>query len=148
MVKRLDEKPEEPAADHIGWSLWRAAEAWKRDFEAGMVARGHDWFAEARGGVLRHLDGKGTPQSDLAGRMRITKQAVQQLVDQLEGDGIVARFASDEDRRNRLVILTAKGKAAMRDASDVKRAVEARIAAKLGKADFERLRRLLDLIAS
>ncbi|MEO0362726.1 MAG: helix-turn-helix domain-containing protein, partial [Pseudomonadota bacterium] len=75
-------------ADHIGWRLWAAASAWKERYATAMIEAGHAWYAEARSSVVPHI-GDGAKQSALVRRMGLTKQAVQQLVDDLEKAGIV-----------------------------------------------------------
>lgn len=134
--------------DHIGWTLWRAAQAWRVEFTAGMVAVGHGWFGQARGRLMPHIGPSGLRQGDLAERAGLTKQAVQQFVDELVADGILMRTPDERDARARRVTLTAKGEAAMRDADRIKAEVEARWRARLGTEEFDRLdgllRRLID----
>ena len=74
---------EEAQADHIGLLLWHAAADWKTRMRDEMVDRGFPWHGEARGEVLTHIGPAGASQAALAERMGITKQAVQQLVEQL-----------------------------------------------------------------
>jgi DNA-binding MarR family transcriptional regulator len=147
MVKPLDDLPGPLPIDHLGWRLWHAAETWKRAFEAGMLARGHAWYGEARGGIFRHIGAAGISQSDLAARAAITKQAVQQFLDQLEQDGVVTRVPDTQDRRSKRVLLTRKGKAALHEANDVKREVEAAFGRKIGTENLARLSSLLDQLA-
>ena len=90
MVKPLDEIMP-PLLDHAGWRLWRVSRQWKACFDAGMRARGYPWFGEARSNVIGYLERSGLPQSELVKRMGLSKQAVQQLVDELVADGIVER---------------------------------------------------------
>ena len=135
MVKSLDDKIPE-LLDHVGWRLWRLARAWKAEFDAAMVARGHRWFAEARSNLLAHLDREGTPQSVLVARMGVTKQAVQQFVDELVEDGIVERRSNPGDRRSKFICLTRKGARVIADANVVKEAIQSEYAAALGKARF------------
>lgn len=136
MVKRLDE--DDPVLlDHVGWRLWRLASGWKAEFDTAMVKRGHAWFAEARSGLIGHLDREGTPQSELASRMRLTKQAVQQFVDELVAEGIVARHDNPRDGRSRIVRFTRKGLHALADANAVKQEIQARYASLLGPKRFE-----------
>ncbi len=135
MVGRFDEP-----IDHIGWDLWQAAAAWQRRFQSDMVAAGHPWFAEARAGLLAHLDRTGTRQSDLAARMDVSKQAIQQFVDGLVADGVVERRADPADARARWVVLTARGRAVHADADRIKRAIEAEWRKRLGKSAFAALR--------
>ncbi|TGT79101.1 helix-turn-helix domain-containing protein, partial [Mesorhizobium sp. M8A.F.Ca.ET.161.01.1.1] len=88
MVKELDEKPE-ALPDHVGWRLWQASRAWHAEFAAAMRAAGHGWFSEARAGLLGHIPRNGTRQSALIERAAISKQAVQQLLDGLEAEGVL-----------------------------------------------------------
>ena len=153
MVKEIDELATAPAnhdpplIDHLGWRLWCGFDAWRGRFLDGMRAAGHGWYAEARGGVLPHLDRAGTRQATLVQRMGLTKQAVQQLVDELERDGIVERRPDPSDRRGKIVAFTRRGLAVLADANRVKRAVEAELRGRLGNADFERLDALLRKMA-
>jgi len=134
--------------DHIGWTLWRATQAWRRDFVAGMAAAGHDWFAQARGNLLVYIGPDGIRQGDLAEKAGLTKQAVQQFVDELGQDGIVMRTPDEADARARRVRLTPLGEAAMRDADRIKLQIEARWRGILGDDAFlsleTTLRRLIE----
>ena len=139
MVKNLDEK-ESPFIDHLGVTLWRAAMTWRERVNAEMVKRGHAWFGDARGIIAIHLDPRGLQQSELVARTRLTKQAVQQLLDGLEADGIIERVVSEEDRRSKRVVYTAKGRACVRDALAVKQQIEQEYRALLGERNFNSLR--------
>lgn len=137
MVKKLDDNlvfP--PLIDHAGWRIGRLFKRWKQEFDAEMIALGHGFIAEARGAVIGHLRPAGAPQALIATELGISKQAVQQLVDELEAEGIVARVANPEDARGKLVTLTAKGATALRDSNRVKREIEARYRSALGEGDF------------
>ncbi len=153
MVKSLDGQENRqnddapPSIDHVGWRLWCASQAWKEKFLAGMLASGHHWYAEARSSIIPFLDREGTRQGVLVQRMGLSKQAVQQLVDDLEDEGIIERRPDPEDRRGKVVIFTQKGLRAQSDANRVKREVEASFQAKLGKEDFTRLDDLLRRLA-
>lgn len=144
MVKSLDENKGDPyLLDHIGLDLWRAALAWRERLTVEMVGRGHAWYGDARHAVAAALHPSGMPQSELVARMGMTKQAVQQLLDGLEVDGIVRREPDPNDRRGKLVVYTAKGRAAVRDATAIKRAIERDIRTALGDARFEAMKKAL-----
>ncbi len=125
--------------DHIGWTLWRAAQAWRTEFTAAMVAAGHGWFGQARGNLMVHIGPNGLRQGDLADRARLTKQAVQQFVDELVADGILMREKDDTDARVRRVRLTPAGEAAMRDADRIKAQIESRWRTTIGVQAFDQL---------
>jgi DNA-binding MarR family transcriptional regulator len=129
--------------DHIGWTLWRAAQVWRVEFTTAMVAAGYGWFGQARANLLPHIGPSGLRQGDLVTRAGLTKQAVQQFVDELVGDGILMRTPDESDARARRVVLTEAGLAAMRDADRIKAEIETRWRARLGSKDFDRLDALL-----
>lgn len=141
MVKSLDDKVE--LIDHIGILLWTAALDWRTRMRQDMVARGYPWHGEARGEVLAHVGPSGTPQSDLPERMGLTKQAVQQLIDQLVADGVVAREPDPLDKRARRIVLTELGRKDFAERNRVKRAIEDEYRAKLGEKRYDRLARAL-----
>ncbi|MEM9106282.1 MAG: MarR family transcriptional regulator [Pseudomonadota bacterium] len=144
MVKEIDDfRP-----DHIGWRLWDAATVWKEKFAAEMVAAGHDWYLEARSSVMPYVGPKGTRQSDIVDRMGLSKQAVQQLIADLERSGILCRDPDPDDGRGKIVRLTEKGLAFERDSRKAKRKVEAEMKAELGDSDFDSLVAILKRIGS
>jgi len=129
--------------DHIGWLLWRANQDWNLEFVDRMQAAGHGWFTAARSMVMGQVAPKGTKQGLLVDRLGISKQAVQQLIDGLEEDGILERVADPDDKRGRIVRLTEKGRAAMKDANRIKLEIEAGYRARIGDDEFARLSELL-----
>ena len=139
-----DDDPE--LIDHIGWDLWQATDAWKRRFTREMVKRGHAWYGEARGALIRHIDRKGVAQSVLTERAGMTKQAVQQHLDDLVGDGVVERKPDPGDARRKLIGFTAAGRRALADANKVKREIERDYIRVIGKQDAEALQRALRAI--
>jgi DNA-binding MarR family transcriptional regulator len=129
--------------DHIGWLLWQASQSWHRDFVSAMQQSGHPWFTEARSTLLGNIAPKGTRQGLLVEKLGISKQAVQQLLDGLELDGILERVADPLDKRGRIVRLTDKGRVAMSDANQIKLAIENDYRTLLGDAQFTMLADIL-----
>jgi DNA-binding MarR family transcriptional regulator len=135
--------------DHIGWTLWQAAQVWRGEFTTAMVAAGHDWFGQARGNLMMHICPEGgIRQGDLAGRVRMSKQAVQQFVDELVDDGILARTRENGDARSWRLRLTPAGEAAMRDADRIKLEIEMRWRARIGPEAFDALNTALKSLSS
>lgn len=130
MVKKLDEN--EALPEHVGWLLWQANRAWLQDFVGAMQAAGHGWFSDARATLMGQIPRGGIRQSALIERVGTSKQAVQQVLDGLEAEGVVARVPDPDDRRGRLVRYTDKGRAALRDADRVKAEIERRYAQRIG----------------
>jgi len=147
MVKKLDDDDFPPLLDHAGWRVARLFRQWKAEYEAAMTELGHGFIAEARGAVIGHLRLSGAPQSRVAAELGISKQAVQQLVDELEAEGIVERVPNPEDARGKLVRLTGRGAAALRDSNRIKQQIEDRYRAVLGDAGFAAFMAALDRLA-
>lgn len=143
MVKQLDEKKSGSGPDHVGIRLWTAYEAWKDDFVAAMNEAGHLWFTPSRAALLGFVPRKGLRQSDLIARMGISKQAVQQLVDGLEEEGVLERIPDPSDGRGRIVRHTEKGRAALADADRIKGEIEARWRDRMGAENFRLLFEML-----
>ena len=136
MVKKVDE---DRLPDHIGWRLWQANRNWLSAFVGGMRDAGHDWFSEARAGLMGNIPRSGVRQSVLIERVGTTKQAVQQLLDGLESEGIVERIVDPVDARGKYVRYTEKGLRALRDGDRVKQEIEARYVEILGEDRFAAL---------
>jgi DNA-binding MarR family transcriptional regulator len=137
MVKKLDEKDVLP--DHIGWRLWVASREWQRAFVSGLQAAGHDWFTEARAALMGHIPRAGIKQGALLERTGTTKQAVQQILDGLEADGVIARTVDPADRRGKIIRYTDKGLAALKDGDRIKRDIETEYRGRLGSSGFDAL---------
>jgi len=138
MVKELDEKSK-ALPDHVGWRLWQASRAWQAEFAAAMRAAGHGWFTEARAGLLGHISRDGIRQVALIDRSAISKQAVQQLLDGLEAEGVVQRLRDPRDGRGKLVGYTRQGLDALRDGDRIKLEIERRYVERIGKQRFAAL---------
>lgn len=139
MVKKLDEKVWPEVLDHVGVRLWQAAQRWKSELDAGLVATGYGWAAEARGNVIMHIGRTGIRQSELVRRMGLSKQAVQQLLDELARDGVIAREPDPDDRRGKRIVFTAAGRKLLAEANVVKRRIEDDYRAVLGDRRFDAL---------
>jgi DNA-binding MarR family transcriptional regulator len=63
--------------------------------------------------LLPHIDLDGTRLTDLAARLNVTKQAAQQLVDELVEMGILERGPDPNDARAKLVKFSKRGKAGL-----------------------------------
>jgi DNA-binding MarR family transcriptional regulator len=123
--------------DHVGLALWVASRTWQERFIVLMKARGFSWFGEARADLLAFIDREGTAQTQIVRRARLSRQAVQQLLDELEHAGIVARARNPADARSKLVIFTAQGLDVLCEANAAKLQIEAEYRQKLGDEDMK-----------
>jgi DNA-binding MarR family transcriptional regulator len=118
----------------------------RKDFRRQMAAEGFAWHLNASGEVLSHIPPEGISQSALTQSMGLSKQAVQQLLDQLEGSGVIRRETDPADKRVRRIVLTELGLSDRAAQKHVRRHLEETARDRLGKkllGKFEKaLRRL------
>ena len=95
---------------NLGNALLRAARLY-RDISLAALRQqpGFERMRESHASVMPHLDLGGTRQNVLAARMGISKQAVGQLLDEIEDAGFIYRTPDPADKRARLVRLTESG---------------------------------------
>ena len=129
--------------DHIGLDLWRAAKSWKQLLTDQMVAAGDEWYAGAPGMLTMHIGPNGISQSKLQDRAQLSKQAVQQLLDKLEQDGVIERAPHPTDKRAKLVRFTKVGLSALLLANRIKQQIEQDYREALGEDQFATLQAAL-----
>jgi len=109
---------------------------------AGLHARGFDDLTAAHLSVLQHPGPDGARPSELASRTRMTRQALNYLLGQMEQLGYLERRSEPADGTRR-VHLTARGRDATSTIRELVAEVEARWAEQLGPDRFAQLRELL-----
>jgi DNA-binding MarR family transcriptional regulator len=87
--------------------------------------------------------GESLPLGRLAERLSCVKSNVTQLVDRLEADGLVNRAADPNDRRSRLAVLTAAGRAAHSRGREIQMKAERELFGVLTRDESDTLHALL-----
>lgn len=95
------------------------------DLVARLHAAGYTDITASHQAVFEHIDRDGTRLTTLAQRSRMTHQAMGELVQALEHGGYLERQPDPGDRRARLIRLTPKGQALVRQALHDIREIEA-----------------------
>lgn len=131
----------------LGALLARAARAFNADVHRQLVALGYADVRVGHGAVFARIDADGRTVTELARRAGMTKQAMGELVEDLETKGYLRRVADPRDARARLVRLTAKGERHVRDAEGVVAEVEGDVVRRLGLARTGELRESLRRLA-
>lgn len=85
----------------------------------------------------------GVPLRQLVRELGITKQGAGQLVDTLVARGYLARTPDDSDRRQLIVTLTERGKAAAETQAAARAAIDSALTDRVGEADVAAARRAL-----
>jgi DNA-binding MarR family transcriptional regulator len=94
--------------------------------------------------VFQHPGPDGRSPGDIARGAHTSKQAMNNLLAQLERSGYLRRDVKPENRRERTVTLTARGQHAITAIRAAVDDLERRWQDELGRADYEQLRALLD----
>ncbi len=93
--------------------------------------------------LFPHIDLEGTRLTVLAQRLGISKQAVGQLVDDLEGMGLVERQPDPDDGRAKRICFSAKGRDAILQGLTVLGEVETELKDSIGQRHMRNLHQAL-----
>jgi len=126
--------------------LAAAGRALTATMRAKVAGCGFDGVTPAFASLLLLLDATGARPTTLAQRAGITKQAVSQLVRELEARDFVEQVPDSTDTRAKIIRLTENGVALKAVCTKAKQEVESIAIAKLGESRVTHLRQdLLDL---
>jgi DNA-binding MarR family transcriptional regulator len=105
--------------------------------------RGFDDLDAAHLNVFQYPGPQGARPSELAARLRITKQALNYLLGELERLGYLERRPDPDDLRSKRIVLTPRGTSAILVIRDAVAEMEIVWSKRLGPKRFAQLRRLL-----
>ena len=131
-----------PARDSFGSLLSRAARQWRRAADVGL--KPFD-LTEATWLPLVHIARAPMPprQKDLAASMSLDGSSVVRLLDNLEVAGLIRRKEGENDRRAKIIFLTARGRAIADKVEAVARRIRGNALADLSDKDIETTVRVL-----
>ena len=129
---------------NIGRLFQRAARAYSELAMEKAAIAGHDGLTVYHTALISNLDVEGTRITTLAERAGMTKQAMGQLVNELETRGYVRREPDPDDKRAALIKFTDLGWQFLQDAFEIKKEIEAEYAVILGDEGMQSLRQLLE----
>jgi DNA-binding MarR family transcriptional regulator len=109
----------------------------------GLHERGFTDLGPAHLLVLQWPTPDGLRPSELAAQARMTKQAMNYLLGNMEQAGYLTRAQDPDDRRSRRIRLTGRGHAVIKAMREIVREVEADWERELGAERFAELRTLL-----
>ena len=139
----------EEKEDDIPPALGRAVRAISTTMMAKVASRGFNDMTPAFASLMPLLDATGVRPTTLAQRAGITKQAISQLVRELEARGYVEQVPDSTDTRAKIARLTKRGVALHTACAEVRHELQFVAIAKLGKSRVSRLRRdLMELAAA
>ena len=132
-----------PGPPLIGALLRAPWEAVHRHMLERLHGRGFDDLDAAHLIVFQYPGPQGTRPSELAERLRMSKQALGYLLGQLQRLDYVERQPDPGDRRGKRIVMTTRGERAIAVIRDAVAEIEDDWARQLGTARFEQLRALL-----
>jgi DNA-binding MarR family transcriptional regulator len=115
-----------------------------RELHWRLAEQGHPDIREGHGCVFRFIDDRGCRLTDLAERSGYTKQAVGEVVVDLEGLGYVERVPDPADGRAKIIRLTDRGSEARSLALSVFADIEREWAERVGEERMVTLREVLE----
>jgi DNA-binding MarR family transcriptional regulator len=136
-----EEKPFGPPL--IGALLRTPWESVQQHMLDRLQATGFDDFDAAYLTVFQYPGPQGTRPSELATRLRISKQALNYLLGELERLGYLERRPDPDDLRSKRIALTSRGIAAAHAIREAVADIETAWATQLGRERFAALRELL-----
>ena len=136
------------APDHdMGVLLTLALETFKERLHAHLADAGYDDLGPSFGFVFRSLADRPLSLAELAARLRISSQGALKIVIEMTDRGYVERRDDDTDRRVRRLILTSRGKGALREARRFHTTVERELTQVLGAERVAGARMVLEMLA-
>jgi len=133
---------------------WRRANVGRAIFDATHTVERDVLLAVHRGGfpqirpvhlsLFRSLDLDGTRLTELAQRANMTKQSMQELVDQLQALGFIERRPDPDDRRAKIVAFSRKGLQLLEALHTAVRFMESEMAKIIGTQGVRKITQLLD----
>jgi len=127
----------------IGALLRFPLETVQRHMLKRLHERGFTDFQAAHLNVFQYPGPQGATPSELAARIRISKQALNYLLGELERLGYIERHAHPDDQRSKRIALTGRGVAAVDVIRGAVGEVETAWTEQLGPKRFAQLRDLL-----
>lgn len=128
-------------AQNLGHLLFRTARLFNELAVARLNRRpGLEALRPAHMQLLPHLDLAGTRPAELARRVGLSRQAVGQLIDDLDALGVLTRVPDPADKRGKLVVFTPQGAAGLLEGLAHLAALEAELRAGAGSDVIDALK--------
>jgi len=151
MVKQIDQRHEKVSATtpgDVAPILGAASRAMIAAMMARLSARGFEGMTPAFAGLIPLLDANGARPGALAQRSGVTKQAMSQLIHELEIRGYVEQVPDPADTRAKLVRLSKRGVALRQACFLARKEIQALATETLGKVRLAGLQQDLARLAA
>jgi DNA-binding MarR family transcriptional regulator len=131
---------------HLGFKLWQAGRVFVDALTLALMNEDFDDLTPGLVNIMPMLDVTGTQISDLAARLKISKQAAAKLVQRLVDLGYVNLAERPDDRRARLINFSERGLALLEAGERQKIALEKKLLKDIPAEDQKRFLAVLKRI--
>lgn len=138
---------EPPPPPPLARLLGLAFDTMARELQERIKAAGFTDQRMAHNAVFAHIPPEGITLAELSRRAGITKQAMSELVLDLEAKGYLTRRPDAHDKRTKLIELSERGWAAMGAALAAFEEMERVLEQRLGASRLQSLRHTLEILA-
>jgi DNA-binding MarR family transcriptional regulator len=128
----------------LPWLLTELKQAAIDELHRRLAEQGYPEIREGHGCVFRFIDAEGCRLTDLAERAGYTKQAVGEVVVDLEGLGYVERVPDPADGRAKIIRLSERGRGAQQLAKSIFADIEREWAEQVGEERMATVREVLE----
>ena len=135
--------PDRPPQNAVAPLITTANRALIAALMASVSAKGFENLTPAFAGVMPLLTAEGTRSTVLAQQAGVTKQAMSQLVRELEARGYVEQAPDSKDTRAKVIRLTKRGVALRQACLETSRKLQMLAEETLGKSELTRFQRNL-----
>jgi DNA-binding MarR family transcriptional regulator len=129
--------------EHLIDLLFRRFAELEANLSARLAAGGWHQLTRPQIMLFAYLHGPGSRASDIARHMRISRQAVHQMVKSLEADGLLRQIPDPEQGNAKLIIKTDAGYQLNDIARKYLREIDNGVQAAVGKEQMAELRKIL-----
>ncbi len=136
-------QPESERPPNIAELLHSPFQSLVDELHERLAEAGYPDIRPAHGNVFGYMRKEGSRLTELAERAQLTKQTIGYLVDYLEERGYVERGPDPDDKRAKIIRLTAEGRELIGVAREIIGRIETRWGELLGEDRLEQLRELL-----
>ena len=143
-MSRREQPPAAADAPDFGILLALAFRVYVDELHAELAARGFTDMKPGFGVVFRALYERPLTLTRLAAQLGVSKQAAAKVVGELLTRELVAQQESAEDLRTKLLVLTTRGRALVRAATQIGARVEQRLVAEVGPRAVAGMRTTLE----
>jgi DNA-binding MarR family transcriptional regulator len=128
--------------------LEMASESMFVEFREDLIEAGYGDVRPTHGCVFRFVREDGMRLTELANLAGMTKQSIGEIVDDLAGLGYLERIPDPDDKRAKLIRLTAKGEQAQSVGFGLFAGLEQRLGERYGADRIAAMRELLEEVAA